>query len=842
MIRFTFPILGAALICVSLAAQERRPDPRSRLNGAPAFAADRAREPGLGGNETASAYSHPLTTVNREPASSRADTVSTEALNAVVKGLCMLCHNAQVQTGNLSLAGFDVADPQQNPEVAEKMIRKLRAGMMPPPGVPRPGGDTLVALVETIERRIDLATASNPNPGSRPFQRLNREEYQHSVRDLLGLDIAAGDYLPLDTKSANFDNIADVQMPSATAVEGYLRAADHISRMAVGDPEADPTSVTYRVPRTASQLDRVEGAPIGTRGGVSAVHNFLADGAYVFQVMLHSAPEGELYGRTSLNEQLEVSIDGERVALLDVDRWLTESDPNGMTLTTDSIHVRAGARRVTAAFIRRFEGPVDDLIKPVDHTLADTQIGLGYGVTTFPHLRDLAIVGPFSPTGVSETASRRRIFTCRPTAPGEARPCAEKILSRLAAQAYRRPLLATDVDALIAFYDQGEADGGFEAGIRAALRAVLASPHFIFRVEQAPQVAPPGGDYRIADIDLASRLSFFLWGTSPDQELISLAIRKELGRPAVLEKQVRRMLADPRAEAIATRFAAQWLRLQDLEKVHPDALTYPYFDQTLAAAMRRETELFVHHLVREDLSVMELFTADYTFVNERLAMHYGIPNVTGVEFRRASYPAANRRGLLGHGSILTLTSHADRTSPVLRGKWVMEVLLGTPPPPPPPDVPDLEATEGARDGRLLTTRERMEMHRANPVCHSCHQFMDPIGLALDNFDVTGRWRIKENGIPVDTRGQLYDGTALTNPAELLAALLSRPDPLIRNFTANLLAYGLGRRVEWYDMPTVRAIARDAAEHDNRMSAFILGVVNSTPFRMNRVATTEDGGF
>jgi hypothetical protein len=836
MIRLTFPILGAALVCVGLTAQEHRS--RASDPAVQALAGVRlALDPGISqiadGTSKRSAFDH-------APTSRARDTVSTAALNRVVTGLCMACHNDQAMMGNMTLAGFDVGHPEQAPEIAEKMNRKLRAGMMPPPGIPRPGGDTMLALVETIERRIDAVTAADPNPGSRPFQRLNREEYEHSIRDLLGLGIEAGDYLPLDTKSANFDNIADVQMPSATLVEGYLRAADHISRIAVGDPQADPTSATYRIPRTASQMDRVEGAPIGTRGGVSAIHNFLADGFYVFQMMLHSAPEGELYGRTAQNEQLEVSIDGERVAVIEIDRWLSESDPNGMTLTTDSIHVRAGARRVTAAFVRRFEGSVDDLIKPVDHTLADTQIGLGYGITTLPHLRDMSIVGPFSPTGVSETASRQRIFTCRPTAPDEERPCATQIVKRLATQAYRRPLAATDVTALMAFYDEGAAQGGFEHGIRSALRAVLASPHFIFRVEQTPRGA--SHDFRIADVDLASRLSFFLWGTAPDNELITLASRNELGQPAVLEKQVRRMLDDPRSEALATRFAAQWLRLQDLEKVHPDALTYPYFDQTLATAMRRETELLFDYLVRDDRNITELFTADYTFVNERLANHYGIPNVSGTEFRKASYPNENRRGLLGHGSILTLTSHADRTSPVLRGKWVMEVLLGTPPPPPPPDVPDLEATEGARDGRLLTTRERMEMHRANPVCHSCHQFMDPIGLALDNFDVTGSWRIKENGISVDTRGQLYDGTALTNPAELRAALMSRPEPLIRNFTANLLAYALGRRVEWYDMPTVRAIVRGAAANDNRMSAFVLGVVNSTPFRMNRVATTEDGGI
>jgi hypothetical protein len=504
-----------------------------------------------------------------------------------------------------------------------------------------------------------------------------------------------------------------------------------------------------------------------------------------------------------------------------------------MTVTTDSLHVRAGPRRVTAAFIRRFEGVVDDLITPVDHTLADTQIGLGYGVTTLPHLRDLAIVGPYSATGVSDTPSRRRIFSCRPTSPAEARPCAESIVTRLATQAYRRPLTANDLKALMGFYDRGATAGGFETGIRTALQAVLASPHFLFRMEEAPPRVASGSDYLISDIDLASRLSFFLWGTPPDQELIELAAGKGLSRPETLSGQARRMLADPRSAALATRFAAQWLRLQDLEKVHPDALSYPYFDQTLAAAMQRETELFFDYLVREDKSVLDLLTADYTFVNERLARHYGISNVTGTEFRRVTYPDPIRRGLLGHGSVLTLTSHADRTSPVLRGKWVMEVLLGTPPPPPPPNVPAFESTDAAKEGRLLTTRERMEMHRANPVCMACHQFMDPIGLALDNFDVTGKWRIKENGMALDTRGQLYDGTAISNPGELTQALLKRPEPLIRTFTANLLAYGLGRRVQWYDMPTVRAIARDAAASGNRMSAFILGVVTSVPFRMNR---------
>ena len=494
--------------------------------------------------------------------------------------------------------------------------------------------------------------------------------------------------------------------------------------------------------------------------------------------------------------------------------------------------------------VGRVEGVEDDLITPIDHTLADTQIGLGYGVTTLPHLQRLSIVGPFEVTGVSDTPSRRKIFTCRPTSSPEARPCAESIIARLAAQAYRRPLQAGDVDGLMAFFDRGAAESGFEGGIRTALQAVLASPHFVFRLEETPEGVAPGGIYRISAIDLASRLSFFIWGGPPDRELIALAEGGGLSDSAGLDREARRMLADPRAEALSTRFASQWLRLQDLEKVHPDALTYPYFDQRLSEAMHRETELLFSHLVREDRSVLELLTADYTFVNERLARHYGIPNVTGPRFQRVAYPDDSRRGVLGHGSVLALTSHADRTSPVLRGKWVMEVLLGTPPPPPPPGVPDLEATEEAREGRMLTTRERMELHRSNEVCRSCHQFMDPIGLALDNFDVTGKWRIKENGMPLDTRGELYDGTPITNPTELRVALLQRPEALIRNFTTNLLAYGLGRRVEYYDMPTVRAIAHAAEAQGNRMSAFVLGVVNSQAFSMAKAeaatTTTSEG--
>ena len=761
-------------------------------------------------------------------------TVRADSLTAVVQQYCVLCHNDQLLTGNMSLQSFDVERAAENGELAEKMIRKLTAGMMPPPGMRRPGGDTLELLRRDLERRMEEASAASPNPGRRTFQRLNRSEYTSSIRDLLALEVNAGDYLPLDTKSANFDNIADVQMLSPMLMSAYMTAAAEISRLAVGDRDADASSKTYTNPGYTSQWERVDGAPRGTRGGISVNHNFPADGDYIFKLAFEHTTTGGFYGGTAQGEQIEVSIDGVRVALLDVDKWMHTREVNGVNMETDPIAVRAGPRRVSAVFLRQSEGPIEDLMSPHEWSLADRQIGVsGYGITALAHLKDMVVNGPHNVTAVSDTPSRQRIFACRPTAPAEAAPCAESIISSLAGRAFRRPLTAEDVDGLMSFYQTGAEQGGFEIGIRTALQAILASPDFVFRFEEVPGGVRPGEDYLIADVDLASRLSFFLWGSPPDDELMTLARQKSLSDPQILEQQVRRMLADSRSDALGPRFAGQWLQLQDLEKVHPDRLQYPDFHQQLAESMKRETELFFISLVRENRSVLDLFTADYTFVNERLAKHYGIPNITGNHFRRVTYPDDKRRGLLGHGSILTLTSHANRTSPVLRGKWVMIALLGTPPPPPPPGVPDLEETAGAQGSRMLTTRERMEMHRANEVCKSCHRFMDPMGLALDNFDLTGKWRIRENGMPLDTRGELYDGTPLSTPDDLRQALLKRPDALIRNFTANLLAYALGRRVEYYDMATVREIAREAADDDNHVSSFILGVVMSPAFRMSQ---------
>jgi hypothetical protein len=785
-------------------------------------------------------HAAPLEEVARKAA------ISNGELTQVIKQTCAAaCHSEQRKMGSLSLQSFDVAAAAASPanlDVAEKIINKLRTGMMPPPGRRRPGGDTLSVLASTLESIVDKAAALKPEPGVRTFQRLNQAEYGRSIKALLDIDVDAGSWLPLDTKSANFDNIADVQLPSATLLDAYFDAASQISRLAVGDPKASVGSESYKLARLASQWDHAPGAPAGTRGGVSVSHTFVADGEYVIGVSLHAIPTGQLFGSDApFDEKIEISVDGVRVGIIEVDRWMSQADKENMELKTRPVQLRAGAHRVSAAFIRTFEGPVNDNIAQIGHSIADTQIGSELGITNVAHLRDMTVTGPYNPTGVSETASRRRIFTCRPTTSDEERPCAEKIVSNLGGAAYRRPLQAKDLTGLMAFYDQGRGEGGFELGIRMAIEAILSSPHFIFRMEELPAGARPGQRYAVSPLDLASRLSFFIWGAPPDEALITVGRNGTLSDPNVLAAQTRRLLNDPRAEALATRFAAQWLRLQDVEKVHPDALQFPDFHQQLADAMRRETELFFYGLVRENRPVLDLYSANYTYLNAELARHYGISGVAGAEFRKVNYPDDRRSGLLGHASVLTLTSHANRTSPVLRGKWVMEVLMGSPPPPPPPDVPDLDKTDEAKEGRLLTTRERMEMHRDNASCRSCHQFIDPIGLALDNFDVTGRWRLRENGNPVDSRGDYYDGTPIASPAELKAVLLKRPAPLLRTFTANLMAYALGRRIEYYDMPTVRRIVGAAEAGGYRINDFIIGVVMSDAFRMRRVADAQAAG-
>jgi cytochrome c5 len=767
-------------------------------------------------------------------AASVAPAVTPEQLTAVVQRTCVVCHNDQLQTGNLSLQNFAVEKADQNAVTAERMIQKLRAGMMPPPGMPRPGGDTMQALVETLETIVDASAAKVQGATDRPFQRLNRAEYESSVKEVLGLEIDAGDYLPLDTKSENFDNHADVQVLSPTLLDAYLNAAAEISRLAVGDPKAAPGDVNYEKSGYNSQWERVPGAPYGTRGGIAVVHNFPADGEYVFKLAFDHTTTGGFQGRGAQFERIEVSIDGEPVAVLDVDQWMTVADPNGVNMATEPVHVSAGPHQLAAAFVQRFEGPIEDLTVPHEWSLADREIGSNgnTGITQLPHVKDLTVSGPRNVTGVSDNPVRRRIFSCRPMSAAEERSCAGKIVRDLGTAAYRRQLTESDVVGLLKFYDLGVQEGGFEVGVRTALQAILASPDFVFRFERAAENIEPGESYRITDEALASRLSYFLWAAPPDQELIQLAAQKKLSNSRTLEQQVRRMLADPRSEALATRFAAQWLRLADMDLIHPDANLFPDFTQQIADDMRRETELFFHNLVKQDRSVLELYSADYTFLNERLARHYGITGVIGPDFREVKYPDATRRGVLGHGSILTLTSIAARTSPVLRGKYVMEVIIGTPPPPPPPGVPDLaQTTTGGGDGQILTTRQRMELHRAAPVCRACHQFMDPIGLSLDNFDVIGKWRVRENGTPLDTRGMLYDGTPVSSPGELQAALLKYRVALVRTFTKNMMSYALGRRIEPHDMPAVRSIVSAAEQNDFKMSSFIMGVVETDQFRM-----------
>ena len=757
-----------------------------------------------------------------------------------MKRYCVGCHNDRNKdrAGSLTLASFDIAKAGEEADVAERMIRKLQASMMPPPGMPRPDAATYQSFIRALETTVDVHAKANPNPGGRTFQRLNRPEYARAIKDLLEIDVNAANWLPQDTMSANFDNIADEQALSPMLLEAYLNAAGEISRMAVGDKNAPAIDKAYTNQTYVSQhpWDHVEGAPYGTRGGMVVNHVFPADGQYAFEVTFTN-------GDNSRFEDVDISIDGQRVALLQYENGpQIAADGSGATpLFTEPILIKAGQRKVAAAFIRRADGPYEDLIKPHGWSNAGGGSG-GGGITTLPQLRDVVIRGPYTTTGISLTPSRQKIFSCRPTSAADERTCARQIITRIGSEAYRRPLTSAEIDRLLPFYEGEAAKNGFEAGVRASLEAILASPYFIFRLEKAPTDARSGGTYRVADIDLASRLSFFLWGLPPDQALIDAAGRRELSTVAGLEKHARRLLADPRAAALADRFAAQWLRLQDIEKVRPDPNFYPNFDENLAEAMRTETKLFFNSLVTEDRSVLDLLTSDYTYLNERLARHYGIKGVVGAEFRRVTYPDASRRGILGQGSMLVQTSLANRTSPVLRGKWVMEVLLGTPPPPPPPDVPDLEAAAAAKDGRLLTTRERMEIHRTNATCNSCHRFMDPIGLALDNFDVTARWRERENGMPIDTTGDFYDGTRVTSLPELSALLVKRPTPLVRNFAENLMAYGLGRRVEYFDQPTIRAIAKAAEANNFKMSSFILGVVKSDAFRMRRVqpeaATTE----
>ena len=758
---------------------------------------------------------------------------------ALVDQYCVTCHDDTNRLGNFSWSTVDVEHPERNAEQAEQIILKLRSGMMPPAGMPRPDDGALDALADSLEARIDQAAASHPHAAPPALHRVNRREYRNSIRDLLALEVDVDALLPPDARTGNFDNMSDALTVTPALMQAYVSAADKIARLAVGDPNAPPSMTKYNVPKVANQMRHVEGTPFGTRGGTAVDHNFPADGDYTFSVELYYYYTGELIGsnlpESLQGQEIEVSVDGERVAVFEIDPLQEETTA---VMQTPPIAIQAGPRRVAASFVSKFDGPVEDQYRLVEQTLMDISIALHAGMTSLPHLQTLTVTGPLNITGVSDTPSREKIFTCYPETEAEERACADEILKNLAARAFRRPATTEDLEGLMVLYDVGYEEGGFEAGIRTGLQGVIAKPEFVFRFERVPRDVRAGDTYRVHDLELASRLSYFLWSTAPDEELIEIASQGKLREE--LEAQVSRMLADPRAEALSTDFASQWLRLAAIEEIHPEPTIFPDFTRNLATSMRREVELLFDNIVREDRSVLELLSADYTYVDETLALHYGIPNVLGNQFRRVALDDPNRHGLVGKGAVLTLTSLARRTSPVARGKYVLEVLMGAPPPNPPPEVPPFPET--VNNERVLSVRERIEQHRDNPVCSACHQIMDPIGLTLENFDAIGRWRVNDGGLSIDPSAQMVDGFELDGPVSLSEALVQRSSAFLGTFTENLLAYGVGRVTDYRDMPTVRSIQRAAAEEDNRFSAFVLGVVKSPPFQLRtfqEIPSTED---
>ncbi len=785
-----------------------------------------------------------LLTAARLPAA----TVTPPPQAAFLHQYCTACHNSKTKTGGLTLDTADLTNVPAQAEMWEKVIRKLRTGAMPPVGMPKPDKAAADVFATFIETSIDRASAAKPDPGRPALHRLNRAEYGNAIRDLLALDIDAAGLLPTDDASFGFDNVGSVLGLSPALQERYIAAAGKISRLAVGDPATGPIVDTYRVRSDISQDNHIEGLPLGTRGGVLIHHNFPLDGEYVFKVKLLKSTVDLLFGGNAQDQTLEIALNGERVKTLTINPKKKEEpapevkvakegfDPAAATKLSMSqppdslearVFVKAGPQTVTVAFLKKSYGPAEDLIEPFERTTFDPSDPKG-----LPHVLSVSIGGPFDAKGSGDTPSRRRIFSCHPASAAEEMPCARRIVSTLARHAYREPIGDADLETLLGFYQQGRNKGTFEDGIELALRRILASPQFVFRFERDPAGLASDTNYRVSDLDLASRLSFFLWSSIPDDELIDLASQGKLHNPAVLEQQARRMLADPRSQALVDNFAGQWLYLRNLRGAAPDLESFPNFDDNLRQAFKTETELFFGSIMREDRSVLNLLNADYTFVNDRLARHYGIPNISGSRFRRVTVTDDARRGLLGQGSILTVTSVATRTSPVQRGKWLLENVLGTPPNPPPANVPPLK--ENAAGAKELTVRERMEQHRASPACAGCHKILDPLGFSLDNFDAVGAWRsLGEGGTPIDASGVLADGTKVNGPADLRNALLSRPNVFVGTMTEKLMTYALGRGVEYYDMPAIRGIVHDAARKDYRFSTLILGVVKSTPFQMRR---------
>ena len=754
---------------------------------------------------------------------------------ALVAKYCVPCHNDKSRTGGLSLERANLTDVAAGAETWERVIRKVRAGMMPPQGMPRPEAGRLDDLAQYLEGSLDRAAEENPRPGRTAIHRLNRAEYANAIRDLLALDVDATTLLPPDDESSGFDNIADVLTVSPSLMERYLSASWNISRSAVGNLNIGPSTAVYRVRPDLSQDQHVEGLPPGTRGGLLVRHTFPLDGEYVIKLRLWRNTFDLMRGMEDPHD-IEIALDGERLVLVTAggrEQFLKMAENPGTfgrdldQRLTVKVPVRAGTHTLWATTVLRSHAPRDDMIKPFLRTTVD-----GLDIMGDPSVDRLTIEGPFDPTGPGDTPSRRKIFICRQTGSPE-EVCARRILSSLARVAYRRPPDAASIDTLMGFYRRGRAGvagaGAFDRGIESALQFILASPQFLMRIETDPPHLASKTVYRLDDLTLASRLSFFLWSSLPDNQLLRLASQGRLKEPAVLEQEVTRMLGDARSSALITNFAEQWLHLRNLKNSVPDLEAFPDFDDNLRQSMKEETSLLFDAIMREDRSVMDLLNADYTFVNERLARHYGIPDVYGSQFRRVAVSDEARRGLLGQGSVLTVTSYPNRTSPVERGKWVLTNLLGVPPQPPPPNVPPLQETSS--DGKVLTLRERMERHRGNPVCAGCHKVMDPIGFALENFDGVGRWRSTEEGAPINASGTLFNGAQVDGIIGLRRSLVARPEIFVGVMTEKLLTYALGRGLEYYDMPAVRKIVRDGRSRSFRFSSLVLGIAQSTPFQM-----------
>ena len=755
---------------------------------------------------------------------------------AVVGKYCVTCHNDKSRTGGLSLEHAGLTDIPRGAETWEKVIRKVRVGMMPPPGMPRPARAQLDNLAGYLETALDRAATETPRPGRTSMHRLNRAEYANAIRDLLALDVDAAALLPPDDESSGFDNIADVLTVSPSLMERYLSASWNISRLAVGNPDIAPSTSVYRVRPDLSQDQHVEGLPPGTRGGILVRHTFPLDGEYTIKLRLWRNTFDLMRGMEDPHD-IEIAMDGQRLTLVTAggrEQFLKMAENPG-TFGTDldqrltvKVSVKAGTHTIWATTVLKSHALRDDLIKPFLRTTVD-----GLDIMGDPSVDRLTIEGPYSATGSGDTPSRRKVFICAPTRPSNEEGCARRILSSLARVAYRRPVDRTTVETLMGFYRRGRAgmtgSNAFDRGIESALQFILASPEFLIRFETDPPNLAARAVYRLDDLALASRLSFFLWSSLPDDQLLTLASQGRLKDPVVLEQQVKRMLGDARSNALVANFAEQWLHLRNLKNSVPDLEAFPDFDDNLRQAMKEETSLFFDSIVREDRSVVDLLNADYTFVNERLARHYGIPNVYGSQFRRVTIGNDARRGLLGQASILTVTSYPNRTSPVERGKWILTNLLGVPPQPPPPDVPPLQETSA--DGRALSLRERMERHRANPVCAGCHKVMDPIGFALESFDGVGRWRNTEEGAAIDTSGTLFNGADVDGIVGLRQNLVAEPEIFVGVMTEKMLTYALGRGLEYYDMPAVRTIVRDGRSKNFRFSSIVLGIVRSTPFQM-----------